>query len=116
MKKIVVVFCIMFALVCCSCTADTSGYTYELTSKSWKANSEGGGIAELTFNEDTATLVLENGDLKKQISGKYIADETSFVIFASDLPYNYKFDYVPSGNTLTLTYNSMELVMTAIGE
>ncbi|MCH5297485.1 MAG: hypothetical protein J1E85_07435 [Ruminococcus sp.] len=116
MKKIVVLLCIMVAFVCCSCTVDTSGYSYELTSKSWEANLEGGGRVELVFNDSNATLTLENRDLKKQISGKCIADETSFVIFASDLSYNYKFDYIPSGNTLELTYNNMKIVLNSINE
>lgn len=116
MKKIVVVLCIMVAFVCCSCTVDTSGYSYELTSKQWEANLEGGGRVELVFNGDTATLILENGDLKKQIIGKCIADEASFVIFASDLSYNYKFDYIPSGNTLELTYNNMKLTLNSYEE
>lgn len=116
MKKIVVVLCIMFAFVCCSCTVDTSGYSYELTSKSWTANLEGGGRVELSFSNGNATLVLENNDLKKQISGKYIADENSFVIFATDISYNYKFDYIPSGNTLELTYNNMKITLNSSEE
>lgn len=111
MKKFVAVLCIMLAFVCCSCTVDTSGYSYELTSKSWAANLEGGGRVELSFNNGNATLALENGNLKKEISGKYIADEKSFVIFASDIFYNYKFDYVPSGNTLELEYNNMKITL-----
>lgn len=111
MKKFVAVLCIMVAFVFCSCTVDTSGYSYELVSNSWEANLKGGGRAELSFDDGNALLTLENGDLKKQISGKYIADENSFVIFDSDISRNYKFDYVPSGNTLELTYNDMKLVL-----
>lgn len=59
MKKIVVVLCIMVAFVCCSCTADTSGYSYELTSKSWLANLDGGGRVELAFNDGNAVLTLD---------------------------------------------------------
>lgn len=116
MKKFVIVLCIMIAFVCCSCTADTSGYSYELTSKSWEANLECGGRVELSFDKGNAVLCLENGELKKQISGKYIADETSFVIFATDLSYNYKFNYIPYGNTMELTYNNMKLLLNSCKE
>lgn len=114
MKKYVAVLCVLTAFVFCSCTVDTSGYSYELISKSWEADLKGGGRVELSFNDGNASLILENGDLKKEISGKYIADENSFVIFASDVSYNYKFDYVPSGNTLELTYNNMKLELNSI--
>lgn len=116
MKKIVIVLCIMLAFVCCSCTVNTSGYSYELTSSLWEANLEGGGRVELFFNDGNAVLTLENGDLKKQISGKYIADESTFVIFDSDISYNYKFDYIPKGNSLELTYNNMEIILNSAKE
>lgn len=111
MKKFVALLCIMTSFVLCSCTVDTSGYSYELISSSWEKNLEGGGRVELSFEEDNASLILENGSLKKEIRGKYIADENSFVIFSSELSRNYKFDYIPSGNSLELTYNNMKLTL-----
>lgn len=111
MKKIVALLCIMTSFIFCSCTVDTSGYSYELVSNSWEKNLEGGGSVELSFDKDNASLTLENGNLKKKINGKFIADENSFVIFSSELSRNYKFDYIPSGNSLELTYNNMKLTL-----
>ena len=49
--------------------ADTTGYSYELTSSEWGATLKGGAEVKLSFNEDTALLSLQNGDLKSEIKG-----------------------------------------------
>ena len=72
MKKYVAVLCILIAFVFCSCTVDTSGYSYELISKSWGADLKGGGRVELSFKDGNASLILENGDLKKEIQEKAV--------------------------------------------
>lgn len=113
MKKcIVVILVLTYSLILCSCSADTSGYVNELTEFVWIAETKGGAKAELLFEKDKAFLTLESGNTKKVISGKYVADEESFVIFVPELYYNYKFDYVPSCNTLKLIYNDMTVEFT----
>ncbi len=110
MKNFVAVLCtVLISFIFCSCSADTSGYITELTECDWIAENKGGARAELCFEGEKATLTLESGDLKKEISGKYVADEKSFIIFVPELSYNYKFDYTPSCSTLEVTYNNMTI-------
>lgn len=111
MKDFVVLVCFLIALFFCGCSADTSGYKYELTSNEWNAQLEGGGSAELEFDNGTASLTLSNGELSRTIKGRYIADNSSFVIFVPELKFNYSFEYTPKGNTLDLVYNSNTLTL-----
>lgn len=111
MKKFVVILSIIICLLFCSCTADTSGYKYELTSKSWSAVLEGGARAELSFEGDIALLTLQSGGSTAQIKGKYVADDTSFVIFVPEIAQNYTFNYTPKGRTLELKYKNDTIIL-----
>ncbi len=111
MKKFVAVISIFFCLIFCSCTADTSGYKNELTSKCWSAELEGGAQAELSFNGDTAALSLKSGEETAKIEGRYIADDKTLVIFMPEIAQNYTFEYTPKGNTLELKYNGNAITM-----
>lgn len=114
MKKFVVTVLILFSFILCSCTANTSGYIYELTSSRWIAHLDSGAEINLEFNNDTAYLDVKNAEKASQIKGKYIADETTFVIFVSDISTNYIFTYKPKGNTLDLTYNGNTITLNKV--
>jgi hypothetical protein len=114
MKKIVVAICILMTAFLCGCSVNTSGYTYELTSKRWLAELDGGARVELEFSDDTADLSITSADLQKHISGKYIADDTSFVIFVPEVARNYSFDYTPKGESLELSYNGSTIKLNSI--
>ncbi len=116
MKKFVIMLCAIIMITLCSCSVDTSGYTYELTSNIWEAEFDGGGKAVLKFDDDTASLTMSNGDLQRSIEGRYIADDSSLVIFMPELKYNYCFKYTPRGNTLELEYNDMILELNSVTE
>lgn len=111
MKRLTVIFLIVICMTFTSCMADTTGYSYELTSSEWGATLKGGAEVKLSFNEDTALLSLQNGDLKSEIKGKYIADETDFVIFVPEIAQNYGFEYTPKGNTLELKYGEHTITL-----
>ncbi|MEE1219984.1 MAG: hypothetical protein U0L20_08690 [Ruminococcus sp.] len=106
MKKLVILLCILFSCLFSSCSTDTSGYVYELTSESWKAELDGGGKLSLEFDENYAVMNLENGGTKTVIKGEYVADDKMFIIFMPEISRNYAFEYIPKGNTLDLVYNN----------
>lgn len=95
--------------------ADTTGYSTELTSSDWKATLKGGAEVELSFDEENAVLSLKNGDVESEIKGKYIADETTFVIFVPEIAQNYGFEYTPKGNTLDVKYGENTITFQAVG-
>lgn len=113
MNKIVAVLSFLLGVVLCGCSVDTSGYTEELTSSLWKVSLEGGAELVLSFDEEYACLSIENFNLKKEIKGKYIADEKSFVIFDTDVAQSYSFEYTPKGGNLDLTYNGSTITLSA---
>lgn len=111
MKKFVVFFLALLTALCCSCTADTSGNTYELTSPRWEADLEGGAKLNLEFKDNSALLKIDNNGENTQIKGRYIADEKSFVIFMPEIFQNYTFEYTPKGETLELSYNGKKIIL-----
>lgn len=90
-----------------------SGYSRELTSSSWSASTPGGGSAELSFEGENARLDMKNGTDSVSISGRYLADEETLVIFDSSVCRNYSFDYRVSGDSLVLSTESGELRLAA---
>lgn len=111
MKKIVALFYLIICIMLCSCTQNTSGYSYELTSSKWHKTLDGGAEVSLTFDNDTANLSINNADKSTQIKGKFIADNETFVIFVPELSQNYSFKYKPKGNALDLIYNSNTITL-----
>ncbi len=111
MKKFVVVMIFVISIIFCSCTTDTSGYKNELVSRKWRAELDGGATVELGFSENDAELVMENADKKTKISGRYVADNETFVIFVPEISQNYSFSYLPKGEKLNLTYNGYTITL-----
>ncbi len=105
MKKFVALFYLIVCIMFCSCTQNTSGYSYELTSSKWHKTLDGGAEVSLAFDDDIANLSIKNADKSTQIKGKFLADEKTFVIFVPELFQNYSFNYKPKGNTLEISYN-----------
>ncbi len=115
MKKTVITLCILMSFILCACSQNISGYACELTSKIWYAEPSDTAKVSLAFDKvrGFAELSVQSKDLQKKISGKYIADEASFVIFMPEISHNYYFEYKPMGDNLLLTYNGMTLEMKA---
>lgn len=111
MKNFVAVILILFCSMLCSCTTDTSGYSYELTSSKWGAELDGGAEVTLEFTGENACFAVSNADKNTEIKGKYIVDESTFVIFVPEISTNYGFSYVPKGNTLDLKYNGNTITL-----
>lgn len=111
LKKIVAVLIISLCFVLSACTTDTSGYVNELKSSKWVAKLEGGAEVKLDFEEDTATLKINNSGKSTEIKGSYIADESTFVIFMPEVSQNYTFDYTPKGDKLDLSYNNNTITL-----
>lgn len=110
-KKFIMLSCALLCMLFCSCTADTSGYVSELTGSSWSAKLSGGARAELFFKDGAASLNIESGGKSVRISGKYIADEDTLVIFMPEIDENYAFSYVPKGNKLSLSYGGNSIIL-----
>ena len=109
MKKSVAGAIIFLAVVLSGCSVRESGCKSELTESSWRARLDGGAEASLSFNGDEAAFIIENAGEKAEIRGRYIADETSFVIFVPSVGQNYSFDYTPKGDTLELEWGGGRL-------
>lgn len=100
MKKFVISLLICLCFLLCSCSADTSGYQNELTCTGWSAELDGGGKISLSFDGGNASLIMMSGKDKAELCGKYVADDTTLVIFVPKLYRNYTFEYVPHGKSL----------------
>ena len=111
MKKFVTLFYLIICIMFCSCTQNTSGYSYELTSSNWHKTLDGGAEISLTFDDDTANFAIKNSDKSTQIKGKFLADEETFVIFVPEISQNYGFSYKPKGSTLDITYNGNTITL-----
>lgn len=111
MKKFVILLLICVCFLLCSCSADTSGYSHELTCNSWSAELDGGGKINLSFDGDNASVILQSGKDKTELCGKYVADDTTLVIFVPNLYRNYTFEYVPHGKKLDLSYNGSKITL-----
>ena len=111
MKKAVAALLISFFFLLCGCMRSTSGRIDELREHEWRAQFEGGATVSLSFEEDEATLVLENAGELAEISGKCLIDNEQFVIFVPELGQNYGFQYVPQGKTLELRYGEKTIVL-----
>lgn len=112
MKKLIVSVLIMLMLFSfSSCSQDTSGYVYELTSHKWSADFVTGANIKLSFFGDKANLEINSGDSNTKIDGKYIADENSFTIFEPEIFQNYEFSYWINGNKLKLKYDNKTVEM-----
>ena len=111
MKKFVILLLISVCFLLCSCSADTSGYSNELTSSGWTAELDGGGRISLSFDGDNASLIMISGKDKAELCGKYVVDDTMLVIFVPKLYQNYTFEYVPHGKKLDLSYNGSKITL-----
>lgn len=100
MKKFVILLLICLCFLLCSCSADTSGYQNELTCTDWSAELDGGGKISLSFDGGNASLIMMSGKDKAELCGKYVADDTTLVIFVPKLYRNYTFEYIPHGKSL----------------
>lgn len=112
MKKLVVCLMIL-SVILCGCSQRALGNPSELTKYTWHAQCDGGGELTLKFDGDNAELTLKNGNETATISGKVLADDTSFVIFDTELKQNYAFTYVPRGELLDLTFEGNTIEMKA---
>lgn len=110
-EKVFCCFCLYNLFYFCSCTADTSGESYELTSENWHGVLKGGAEVSLSFSDNTAKLTLKSGEDEITIDGLYVIDENSFIIFNQEFKQSYNFDYTVSGDKLTLGYcgNQIEI-------
>lgn len=111
MKKFVTLLLICVCFLLCSCSADTSGYSDELIHNSWDAKLDGGGEISLSFDGDNATVALQSGKDKIELCGKYVVDDTTIVVFVPKLCQNYRFEYVPHGKKLDLSYNGSKITL-----
>ena len=103
----------LLSVICCGCSQRSFGNPAELTQYTWHAKRDGGGEITLKFNGETAALTLKNGGESATISGKLLADDTSFVIFDTALGQNYAFSYMPRGELLDLTFEGNTIEMKA---
>lgn len=95
------------------CAATPGGSVAELTQCNWSAELGGGGQVRLSFADDTAALVLENGGEQQEIAGHFVADESDLVIFDRDCARYYTFTYVPKGHALDLSYQGHTVTLQA---
>lgn len=113
MKKFVILLLICLCFLLCSCSADTSGYQNELTCTDWSAELDGGGKINLSFDGGNASLIMMSGKDKAELCGKYVADDTTLVIFVPKLYRNYTFEYIPHGKSL-ICYTTVQKLRSAV--
>ncbi len=109
MKKLFAFVLIISCLALCSCTTDTSGESYELTSEKWYGKLKGGAEVSLEFSENAANLKLKSGNDEIAIKGYYAIDDNSFMIFNDEFKQSYSFGYTVNGNKLNLKYCQNEI-------
>lgn len=111
MKKILVVAACFICFMFCSCMADTSGQSYELSNEKWYGVLNGGAEVSLEFSDNTATLKLKSGEDEINLNGLYVIDDTTFIIFNQEFKQSYSFNYTVNGDTLVLEYcgNKIEI-------
>lgn len=112
LKKIVLsLIIISYALFLCGCKTVKQGAVHEMTGFSWHASLKSGAEVDLSFDNDHAFLDIKSGGKKVVISGKYLAGEDEFVIFAPDKSQNYGFSYTPRGECLDLKLNGKTITL-----
>lgn len=111
MKKYVAAILILSVFLLCSCSKDTSGCKTELTTSKWHKTLDTGAEIDLEFTDDYAELSIKNTDKNCLISGKYIADDSTFVIFVPEIAQNYGFDYNPKNSSLEITFEGNTLTL-----
>ncbi len=111
MKKLFIIAACAICFILCSCTANTSGQSYELTSEKWCTTLKGGAEVSLEFSENTAVLKLKSGEDEITINGLYAIDDSCFIIFNQEFKQSYSFNYTVNGETLVLDYcgNQIEI-------
>lgn len=109
MKKLFVFILCVICLTLCSCTADTLGQSYELTSEKWHGELKGGAEVSLEFDDNTAKLTLKSGEDEITINGLYAIDESCFIIFNQEFKQSYSFNYTVNGSKLVLDYCGKEI-------
>ena len=102
--------------VFCSCTADTSGESFEITSENWYGKLKGGAEVSLNFSDNQAELKLKSGEDEMVINGLYVIDDSSFIIFNQEFKQSYNFNYTVSGNKLVLDYCGKQIEIEKQGE
>lgn len=93
------------------CETAPKGNISELTDYSWQAKLDSGAEVSLDFDEDRASFNVKNGEKTVSISGRYLADETEFVIFMPEIKQNYGFGYTPRGSMLDIKYGGKTITM-----
>ena len=111
MKKYVAAALILSVFLLCSCSKDTSGCKTELTTSKWQNRYDSGAEVNLEFENDYAKFTINNADKSCVISGKYIADDSTFVIFVPEIAQNYGFDYNPKNSSLELTFEGNTITL-----
>ena len=116
MKKIVVPLICAVCFAFCSCTADTSGESFEITNENWYGKLKGGAEVSLNFSGNQAELKLKSGEDEMVINGLYVIDDSSFIIFNQEFKQSYNFNYTVSGNKLVLDYCGKQIEIEKQGE
>ena len=116
MKKIfksifAIVVMLLILITYTSCTTDTTGCVFELTSSHWSTEQKGGSYIILDFDEQKAYLTAKSSDDEIKISGRYVIDDNSFVIFNDYYSESFKFYYEVNGENLSLSYGEGAIVL-----
>ena len=112
MKKLVIsVLIFLMVLMLSGCETAPKGNISELTDYSWQAKLDSGAEVSLDFDEDRARFYVKNGEKTVSISGRYLADETEFVIFMPEIKQNYGFGYTPRGSLLDIKHDGKTITM-----
>ena len=114
MKKTVGWALLLFLLsgMLSGCAHTSTGSAAELRQYNWRADPDGGGSLTLCFEGENASLTMENGGESETIAGRFLADDSTLIIFDDSVSQSYRFGYVPNGDRLALTYggNTVELI------
>ncbi|HHZ06421.1 MAG TPA: hypothetical protein GX401_06515 [Clostridiales bacterium] len=112
MKKIIVLLCALMCMLMCGCMKEQiNTIPQELKASVWKGEDDFNKGAVLSFDGDTATLLLKNGDDKVSIIGNAMIDDTAVTITDEALAEEFTFNYVLYGDKIEITYDNSTITL-----
>lgn len=110
-KPVISVLIFLMVLMLSGCETAPKGNIVELTDYSWQTTLDSGAEITLNFDDNRASFNVKNGEKTVSISGRYLADETEFVIFMPEIKQNYGFGYTPRGSMLDIKHDGKTITM-----
>ena len=108
----IILFIFTLALFLCGCSNVINTPESEVINSYWVTETSSGIKAEfgVYLSDNTASLVINEGNSVYEIKGTFAIDSNDIVIISQDLLNSYQFKYKVFENRLELTYKDNTLV------